>query len=112
MYVLVDLCSWNSVALRNLANVVSIELSLLYSFVVYRLFVWNDPGSTFRQTLSQQLFRYHGSAGATLIVRSFLLFPILDYFGVNHLINTVFGALGSCLLNYSLASRYVFSSER
>ena len=112
MYVLVNLCDWNSIALRNLANVISVELSLIYSFVVYRLFVWNESGSTFRQTVSQQLVRYHGSAGAAIVVRAFLLFPALDYVGVNHLINTVIGALCSCLLNYTLASRYVFASEK
>jgi dolichol-phosphate mannosyltransferase len=108
MYGLVDLLEWNSIVQRNLANVISVELSLLYSYAVYRLFVWNDLGTPFRESLSRQLLRYHGSAGAAIVTRWFLLFPILDLFGLNHLINTVIGALVSCFLNYALSSRYVF----
>lgn len=108
MYGFVDLLEWNSIVLRNLANVISVELSLLYSYFVYRLFVWNDLGTPFRESLRRQLFRYHGSAGVAIVTRWFLLFPVLDLFGLNHLINTVIGALVSSVLNYVLSSRYVF----
>ena len=108
MYGLVDLLEWNSIVLRNLANVISVELSLLYSYVVYRLFVWNDLETPFRESLPAQLLRYHGSAGVAIVTRWFLLFPILDLVGLNHLINTVIGALVSCFLNYTFSSRFVF----
>ena len=112
MYGFIDWLGWNTVVLRNLANVISVELSLLYSYVVYRLFVWNEPGARFQEPLPKQLLRYHGSAGAAILIRWVLLFPLLDFLGVHHLINTIIGALGSCVINYLLASRYVFHMEK
>jgi dolichol-phosphate mannosyltransferase len=42
IFVLIDLLGFNTPALRNIANLVSIELSLLASFFIYRVWVW--PG--------------------------------------------------------------------
>ena len=108
MYGLVDVLGWDTWALRNAANVVSVELSLLYSFVVYRHFVWNSQQGEFQRSPLRQLVWYHGSAGLAVLTRWLILFPGLDILGVNHLVNTIFGAALSCVLNYVLSSRFVF----
>jgi len=105
----VDGLGWNTTLLRNLANVVSVELSLLYSFIVYRLFVWQSADSDYQVPPTQQLFRYHASAGTAIVTRSFLLFPLFDICGVHHVANTIVGVGVSCLLNYALSSRFVFT---
>jgi len=105
----VDGLGWNTTLLRNLANIVSVELSLVYSFIVYRLFVWRSADAEYQVPKTQQLFRYHGSAGTAIVTRWLLLFPLLDISGVHHVVNTIVGVGVSCLLNYALSSRFVFT---
>ncbi len=111
MVLLVDWAHWNTPLWKNLANTLSIELSLLYSFVVYRIFVWNSKDTNFRDGQLLQLVRYHGSAGTAIGLRILLIFPLFDIIGVHHVLNTVFGALVSCALNYFLSNCYVFVPE-
>jgi dolichol-phosphate mannosyltransferase len=109
MFALVRLSNWNTPWLRNMANVVAQEISLLYSFVVYRIFVWKAIDGVFHQSLRSQVLRYHFSAGAATLTRSILIFPLLDLFSVHYAVNTFIGAGMSCLMNYMISSRYVFS---
>lgn len=111
MALLVDLLGWDSSLGRNLANVVSLEVSLVYSFFVYRRFVWNDSDSAHNRSTGLLLLRYHGSAGTAILTRSLILFPVLDFFGLHHLLNTLLGAITSCFLNYALSSRFVFQQK-
>ncbi len=109
MYLLVSVADWNTPRWRNLANVISVEISLLYSYAVYRLFVWKPAADQhYRERLASQVIRYHGSAGAAVLARWLFVFPVLDWLGVNYVINTIFGALLSCFLNFFLSSRFVF----
>ncbi len=111
MELLVQYLNWNTALLRNAANVVSVELSLLYSFLVYRLFVWRDVADSFQRTWFQQLTRYHFSAGTSVLIRWCLLFPVLDGVGVDYRINTILGAALSCMINYALSNRFVFNAH-
>ncbi len=103
----VDGLGWDSSWTRNLANVFSVELSLVYSFVVYRLFVWDDVMP--HRSAVTQLVRYHASAGTTILTRWFVLFPVLDALGVDFVWNTILGALAGCALNFAITNRYVFA---
>ena len=107
IFVLIEVFQLSSPFLRNVANIISLELSLLYSFVVYRLFVWNSV-SGYKQGVLSQIVRYHMSSGGTLTLRSFVLFPLLDLLGVHFLVNTLIGVVAGCVLSYLLSDRYVF----
>lgn len=97
--------------LRNLANVSSIELSLLFSFFVYRIWVWPGASWKIHQVLLYQIPLYHVSAGASIILRSLILFPILDWLRFNYLINTLVGVLVAASLNYVISDRLVFRTK-
>ena len=56
---MIDVLRFNTPFLRNIANAVSIELSLLFSFFVYRTFVWSEGTWKVREVLSRQLPLYH-----------------------------------------------------
>ena len=96
---------------RNLANVVSIEISLLFSFFVYRTWVWSSQPWIARQILRREIPLYHLSCAASIAARSFILFPLLDWMGVNYAINSLIGiALGSGI-NYLISDRVVFRAS-
>jgi dolichol-phosphate mannosyltransferase len=108
---LIEGLGFNTPLMRNIANVVSIELSLVASFFIYRIWVW--PGGVWRvrEVLLRQLPLYHLSAGVAVISRIFLIFPILDWLKVNYAVNTLVGALASAALNYLISDRLVFNTS-
>lgn len=111
MFCLIEWLRFNTPFLRNIANVVSIEISLIFSFFVYRIWVWTGGTWTVREVLWRQLPLYHLSAGTAVIARIFLLFPLLDWLGVNYAINTLVGVLVSATLNYLISDRLVFKTQ-
>lgn len=111
IYLFIEQLGWNTQILRNVANLVSIELSLLASFFIYRIWVWRGGDWSWRNVLLKQIPLYHVSAGAAIMVRIFAVFPFLDWLGVNYGVNTVIGALISASLNFLISDRYVFKGN-
>ncbi|WP_013324417.1 glycosyltransferase [Gloeothece verrucosa] len=110
MFLLIEWLGFNTVFLRNIANVISIELSLLLSFFIYRIWVWPGGVWTVREVLWRQIPLYHVAAGTAIMVRIFLLFPLLDWLGINYAVNTLVGVLVSASLNYLISDRLVFKT--
>lgn len=111
IYGLIEWLNWNTVVLRNLANILSIELSLLASFFIYRIWVWSGGNWNLKEVLWRQIPLYHISAGTAVIARIFVVFPLLDWLGVDYKINTLVGILLSATLNYIISDRLVFKSQ-
>lgn len=111
IYFLIEWLEFNTPVLRNLANSLSIELSLLASFFIYRIWVWPGGAWTLREVLWRQIPLYHISAGTAVVARIFLIFPLLDRLDVNYTINTLVGVLLSAALNYLISDRLVFKSS-
>lgn len=109
IHVAVSYLGFDTPLLRNVANLISIELSLIFSFFIYRAWVWPGGDWRFRAVLLEQLPLYHFAAGAAVLLRIFLIFPILDYLGVNYLVNTLVGVLAGAAVNYVLSDRIVFN---
>ncbi|MEM9121086.1 MAG: glycosyltransferase [Cyanobacteria bacterium P01_F01_bin.56] len=95
--------------LRNVANLIAIELSLIFSFFIYRIWVWPGGRWNLKQIILEQLPLYHFSAGAALLLRVILIFPLLDHLGVNYLVNTLIGVFVGAAVNYVLSDRLVFN---
>ncbi len=110
IFLLIENFGFNTPLLRNIANVISIEISLIFSFFVYRIWVWTGGVWTFREVILRQLPLYHISAGTAVIIRIFFLFPILDWLGIQYTVNTIIGVLLSASINYLISDRFVFKS--
>lgn len=107
---IIEKLGFNTPVLRNIANVISIEFSLLASFFIYRIWVWPGGAWTIREVLWRQIPLYHLSAGTSVIVRIFLVFPLLDWLKVNYIVNTLVGVFLSASINYLISDRLVFNS--
>jgi dolichol-phosphate mannosyltransferase len=112
IYLIIEKLGFNTALLRNIANVISIEISLILGFFIYRTWVWTGGNWTIKEVLLRQLPLYHVSAGLAVISRIFLIFPILDWLKVNYAINTIIGALVSALINYFISDRFVFKTPK
>lgn len=109
---LIDYLGFNTPFLRNIANVISIEISLIASFFIYRSFVWTGGNWNIKEVLLRQLPLYHVSAGTSVMIRIFLIFPILDWLKVSYVINTLVGVLLSASINYLISDRFVFKTSK
>ncbi|MBD2028376.1 GtrA family protein [Leptolyngbya sp. FACHB-711] len=65
-------------AWRNLANFISIEILVLFSFAIYRLWVWSSHNWPIRKIFRQEIPLYHLSCSASIAARDFILFLLLD----------------------------------
>lgn len=67
--------------------------------------------STVKEILLRQIPLYHLSAGAAVSARIFIVFPLLDWLGVNYVINTLTGVLLGASLNCIISDRVVFNDR-
>ncbi|MCM0588931.1 MAG: GtrA family protein [Gloeotrichia echinulata DVL01] len=111
IFMLVDWWGWDTPLLHNIANAVSIELSVLLSFFIYRIWVWTDSEWKIKEVLFKQLPLFHLAAGSAVVARIFFLFPLLDYLSIDFMINTLAGGLFGATLNYIMSDRLVFRSD-
>jgi dolichol-phosphate mannosyltransferase len=105
---LVEGLQFDAALLRNIANAIAIEVSLLFSFEVYRRWVWHTTKSSLKQILTYQLPLYHCSAGAAIILRTLVIFPALEWLKVNYILNTLIGIILGAILNFFLSDRLAF----
>ena len=110
--VLIEYLGFNTTWLRSVANVIAIELSLLFSFVIYRKWVWPGGSWSLKNILLRQLPLYHMAAGLAVLSRSLIVFPLLDRLGVSYGVNTLLGALLSAGINYAISDRLVFKDSQ
>jgi|GEM_PF-115458 len=59
-----------------------------------------------------QLFRYGIAAAAALVVDTFLLFTLTEYFGVHYLLSKIIGNAAGIFVNYILNVLWVFHNRR
>jgi dolichol-phosphate mannosyltransferase len=108
---MIEIMKLNTPVLRNIANVSSIEISLLFSFFVYKIWVWTGGTWKIKKVLLYQIPLYHVSAGISVLARSLILFPILDWLGIQYAINTLLGILVGAVINYKISDRVVFKNK-
>jgi dolichol-phosphate mannosyltransferase len=109
--IMIELMEFNTPVLRNVANALSLELSLLFSFFIYRTWVWPGSNATVQEVVWRQIPLYHLSAGIAVSIRILIVFPILDWLGIHYVINTLIGVLLGASINYVISDRFVFSDR-
>ncbi|MEQ9672359.1 GtrA family protein [Coleofasciculus sp. G2-EDA-02] len=108
IYILIEGLGLNTPVLRNFANVLAIEVSLIFTFFVYKIWVWSGGTWRLRDVLGREIPLFHISSGIAISLRSFLIFPIVDWLGVHYVINTLMGILIGSILNYFACDKIIF----
>ena len=111
IYWFIDDLGFNTPFLKNVANVISIEISLIASFFIYRIWVWTGGDWTIRDVILIQLPLYHLSAGLAVLLRVFLIFPFLNWLGLSPGVNTMIGVLVGASINYVASDSLIFKSK-
>lgn len=112
IYILINFFGLNTPFLRNFANVLAIEISLIFTFFVYKIWVWSGGTWRIRDVLGKEIPLFHVSSGVAVSIRSFLIFPIVDWLGVHYTVNTVLGIVVGSILNYFACDKLIFKKSR
>ena len=111
IFVLIEGLGLTTPLQRNIANIIAIELSLVFGFFIYRIWVWPGGVWRIREVLFKQLPLYHLSAGASVLLRILIVFPLLDRLRVDYGINTLIGVILSAVFNYLISDRLIFKDR-
>ena len=93
---------------RNIANAVALELSTIFSFLLYRIWVWNHEVWNFKKIFFRQIPLYHASVSLIVLIRIAVLFPVLDWIGIHYATNNLIGILIGSTMNYFSSEKVIF----
>ena len=110
IYFFVEILSFNTKFLENLANVIVIELGIILSFLLNRNWTWKNEVHNSQKNIFVQLFRFHTVVGFTAILR-IGLFAFFQYIDFNYLLNTLLCIIVASIFNFVLYDLKVFNEK-
>lgn len=90
LFLMVSYLGFNSPLGENLANALSMEISIIYNFFMSRKFTWRDRPQKSGKRLFLQILGFHVTIGATILLR-IILFWWLQKLGVFYILNAAIG---------------------
>ncbi len=109
--ILIELLGFRSYLLKNLANILSIEISAFYNFLISRLWTWKDAPRKQGKSLFAQFISFNLALLTGIFLRA-VLFPILEKWGVFYLLNVAIGIGMAACIDFILYDKFVFKRER
>lgn len=107
MVFFVEALSFKTHILKNIANVVSIEISLFYNFLLSRVWTWGDTPKRQGKWLISQFIFFHLAAFTGILIR-IVIFAILDRLGTHYLINLFIGMGVAAVVDFILYDKFIF----
>jgi putative flippase GtrA len=107
----IELLGFKTYFLKNLANILAIEMSAIYNFSISRVWTWKDAPRKQGKSLVGQ-FVYFNLALLTGIVLRVILFAIFERWGVFYLLNVAIGIGIAASIDFILYNKFVFRRGR
>ena len=107
MILFVEVFLFKSYFLKNVANVLSIEISIFYNFLLSRLWTWIDAPKKQGKSLILQFVSFNLAALTGITIRV-IVFAVLEKWGVFYLLNVAFGIGLVAIVDFILYDKLVF----
>ncbi len=107
MVIFVEVFGFKTYFLKNLANIVSIEISIIYNFMLSRAWTWNDTPLKKGKDLLGQCISFHVANLTGLGIR-IILFAFLEKLAVFYILNMLLGIVVAAFVSFVLYDRIVF----
>lgn len=107
LFLLVRYLGFSTLLLENVANVISMELSIIYNFFISRAITWSDRYKEKGSRLFIQIVKFHLAIGISVLFR-IVLFPILQLFGIFYILNAAIGIALSAIFNFIAYDTLIF----
>jgi putative flippase GtrA len=106
----IELLGFKSYFLKNLANLLAIEMSAVYNFCISRLWTWRDAPRKHGSNLVPQFLSFNLALLAGIVIRV-ILFAVLEKCGVFYLLNVALGIAIAAGIDFILYDKLVFRRE-
>jgi dolichol-phosphate mannosyltransferase len=110
LYLLVHYLGFDSSLKQNVANIISMEISIIYNFFLSRAVTWKDRYREKGRSFYIQILKFHITIGITILFRMGL-FALLQWLGVHYMINATIGIASSALFNFFVYDALIFKKE-
>lgn len=107
MIIFVEYFFFNTYLLKNIANVLSMEIGGFYNFILSRRWTWGDSPKKRGTDLITQFVSFNLAALTGISIRV-IIFAILEKFGVFYLLNLTIGIGLGALVNFILYDKLIF----
>ncbi len=107
MIFFVEVLSFNTYVLRNIANAISIEVSVFYNFLLSRFWTWGDAPKRQGKGLVSQFILFNLAALTGIIIR-IIVFAVLDKLGVFYIVNVFLGISIAAIIDFILYDKLIF----
>ena len=110
LYLLVTCYGMNTALGENIANVISMEISIVYNFFMSRWITWGDRQKETGPQLLYQVLKFHITIGITILFR-IVMFFLLQLAGLNYLVNAAIGIAIAALFNFVVYDTLIFKKK-
>jgi putative flippase GtrA len=105
--IFIELFGFTGYFLKNLANILAIEMSAVYNFSISRLWTWKDAPRKQGKSLVAQFVSFNLALLAGIVLRV-ILFAVLEKWGVFYLLNVAIGIGIAACIDFILYDKFVF----
>ena len=106
----IEIMGFKSYFLKNLANILAIEISAVYNFSISRLWTWKDAPRKQGKGLVTQFISFNLALLAGIVIRV-ISFAVFEKLGVFYLLNVAIGIGMAASIDFVLYDKLVFRRE-
>jgi dolichol-phosphate mannosyltransferase len=103
----IEILGFKSYFLKNVANILAIEMSAVYNFLVSRFWTWRDAPRKRGKSLFAQFISYNLALLAGIAIRV-ISFAVFEKWGVFYLLNVAIGIGMAAIIDFILYDKLVF----
>jgi len=106
----IEIVGFKSYFLKNIANILAIEMSAIYNFSVSRLWTWKDAPRKQGKSLVAQFISFNLALLAGIVIRV-ISFAVFEKWGIFYLLNVAIGIGMAAIIDFILYDKLVFRRE-
>ncbi len=103
----IELLGFKGYFLKNLANILAIEMSAVYNFSISRVWTWKDAPKKQGKSLLGQFISFNLALLAGIVLR-IILFAVFEKWGIFYLLNVTIGIGMAAVIDFILYDKLVF----
>jgi dolichol-phosphate mannosyltransferase len=107
MIFFVEALGFTSSLMKNIANLIAMEVSIFYNFLISRMWTWTDAPKKQQSRLAVQFVAFNFAALAGVMVR-IALFAAMENWHIYYLVNMTIGVGVAAGFDFVLYDRLIF----
>lgn len=107
MIFFVEALGFVSPLMKNFANLIAMEISIFYNFLVSRMWTWKDAPKQQQGRLAVQFIAFNFAALAGVVMR-IASFAALENWQIYYMLNMTIGVVAAAAFDFVLYDRLIF----